>query len=267
MIVRWEELTGDRFPEAVEHCGGVCLIALSVIERHGHHLPLGTDMYQGRAALERAATLEPAMLYPDYVYTQISEARHLPGTISLDGDVVLALLDNVCREIARNGLKKIVLVSAHGGNRFLIPYFLDRQRERAQDYVVYGISGIGGGQRPDVPWDRAIDGHAGPGETSMMLAIRPDLVHLDRVPAGDEWRARGRLAALREAGAETGMWWYADHPTHYAGDAHPATADTGERLLDARAASIARAVRAIKADAETARLQETFYAAAARPAL
>src|SRR5262249_45004368 len=155
----------------------------------------------------------------------------------------LALLDNVCREIARNGLKKIVLVNAHGGNRFLIPYFLDRQREQPRDYVVYGISGIGGGQRPEVPWDRAVDGHAGPGGTSMMLAIRPDLVHPDRVPAGDEWRPRGRLGALREAGVETGMRWYADHPTHYAGDAHPATAEAGERLLDARAAVIARAVR------------------------
>jgi creatinine amidohydrolase len=245
----------------------VCLVALSVLERHGHHLPLGTDMYQGRAALERAAQLEPAILYPDYVYTQISEARHLPGTISLDGDVVLALLDNVCREIARNGLKKIVLVSAHGGNRFLIPYFLDRQRERAKDYAVYGISGIGGGQRPEVPWERALDGHAGPGETSMMLAIRPDLVHPDRVPDGDEWRPQGRLQALREAGVETGMGWYGDHPTHYAGDAHPATAEAGERLLDARAAVIARAVRAVKADRETARLQAAFFAAAGRPAL
>jgi creatinine amidohydrolase len=269
MTMRWEELTGDTFPEEVERCGGVCLVALSVLERHGHHLPLGTDMYQGRAVLERAAQLEPAILFPDHVYTQISEARHLPGTVSLDGDVVLSLLDNVCREIARNGLKKIVLVNAHGGNRHLIPYFLARQRERRCDYVVYGISGVGGGQggqRPEVPWDRAVDGHAGPGETSMMLAIRPDLVHLDRVPAGEEWRPRGRLRALREAGAETGMFWYADYPTHYAGDAHPATAEAGERLLDARAAVIARAVRAVKADSETARLQETFHAGAEHPA-
>ena len=264
--MRWEELTGDAFPEAAKRCGGVCLVALSVLERDGHHLPLGTDMYQGRAALERAVEREPAILYPDYVYTQISEARHLPGTISLDGDVVLALLDNVCREIARNGLKKIVLVSAHGGNRHLIPYFLDRQREQARDYTVYGISGVGGGQRPEVPWDRAVDGHAGPGETSMMLAIRPDLVHVDRVPAGDEWRAQGRLQALRAAGVETGMSWYADHPTHYAGDAHPATAAAGERLLDARAAHIARAVRAVKADTVTARLQEAFDAATEHPA-
>ena len=101
----------------------------------------------------------------------------------------------------------------------------------------------------------------------MMLAIRPDLVHMERVPESEEWRAQGRLQALRDAGAETGMACYADHPTHYAGDAHPATPEAGERLLDDRAAFVARAVRAIKADTETARLQQTFYAAAERPRL
>ena len=59
--MRWEELTGDRFAEAVKECEGVCLIALSVIERHGHHLPLGTDMYIGREILNRAAAIEPAI--------------------------------------------------------------------------------------------------------------------------------------------------------------------------------------------------------------
>src|SRR5207249_3560451 len=127
--MRWEELTGDEFPEAVERCQGVCLVALSVLERHGHHLPLGTDMYIGRAVLERAAKLEPVILFPDHIYTQISDARHLPGTVSLDAEVVLTLLDNVCREIARNELKKIVLISAHGGNRHLVSYFADLQRE------------------------------------------------------------------------------------------------------------------------------------------
>ena len=45
--MRWEELTGDRFAEAVEECEGVCLVALSVVERHGHHLPMGTDTISG----------------------------------------------------------------------------------------------------------------------------------------------------------------------------------------------------------------------------
>ena len=77
--MRWEELTGDRFAEAVKEVDGVCLVPLSVVERHGHHLPLGTDTYIGRSVLDRAATLEPAIVFPDYVFTQIPEARHLAG--------------------------------------------------------------------------------------------------------------------------------------------------------------------------------------------
>jgi creatinine amidohydrolase len=93
----------------------------------------------------------------------------------------------------------------------------------------------------------------------MVLASRPDLVKMDQVPADDEWKALDRLRSLREAGVEPGIWWYADHPTHYAGDARFADTAAGERLLDARAEMVARAVRAIKADNEANRLQDEFY--------
>jgi len=267
--MRWEELTGDRFAEAVQECEGVCLIALSVVERHGHHLPLGTDMYEGRGILERVAQLEPVILFPDYIFTQIPEARHLPGTISIDGELMIKLLDNVCREIARNGLKKIVLVNAHGGNFGLVALYNMLQLYTPRDYVVYLVNpfmALMSGQ-VEAPWPRDADGHAGPGETSMMLALRPDLVYMDRVPTDDEGKARNRLQALREAGVQTGIWWYADHPTHYAGNASFATAAAGAQFLDVMAAAVVRAVRAIKADTEAKRLQDEFYARSLAPAL
>jgi creatinine amidohydrolase len=264
--MRWEELTGDRFPEAVKECEGVCLVALSVIERHGHHLPLGTDMYEGRGLLSRVAALEPVIEFPDYYFTQIPEARHLAGTISIDGDLMVKLLNNICREIARNGLNKIVLVNAHGGNRGLNAFFNMLQLYTPKDYVVYLVDPIGTAtQGLEMPWDRADNGHAGPGETSQMLALRPDLVNMDLVPTDGEGRARNRLQALREAGVQTGIWWYADHPTHYQGDASFATAETGEQILDASAQYVARAVRAIKADTETKRLQDEFFARSTTP--
>jgi creatinine amidohydrolase len=98
----------------------------------------------------------------------------------------------------------------------------------------------------------------------MILAIRPDLVDMQKVP-DDEGKARNRLEVLREAGVQTGIWWYADHPTHYQGDASLATVETGERWLDAMAQALARAVRAIKADTESKRLQDEFFAAAEAP--
>jgi creatinine amidohydrolase len=65
---------------------------------------------------------------------------------------------------------------------------------------------------------------------------------ISKIPADDEGKARGRLQALREAGVQTGIWWYADHPTHYAGNAAHGMAEAGEHILDAIAQSIAGAV-------------------------
>lgn len=264
--MQWAELSGDDFGGAVTACQGVCLVPLSVIERHGHHLPLGTDMYIGRELCRRAAALEPAIVFPDTIFTQIPEARHLAGTISIDSDLIVRLLDNVCREIARNGLKKIVLMNAHGGNQNLLRFFNEQQLFSARDYVVYLVQSFAlRNATVHVPWQASSDLHAGAGETSLMLASHPDLVRMDQVPANDEGRARERLHDLREAGVHTGIWWYADHPTHYAGDARLATAETGDQLFETMAAALARAVRVIKEDSTTQRLQQEFYAASAAP--
>ena len=266
--MNWEELASDDFPQAVRDAQGVCLVPLSVIERHGHHLPTGTDMFIGRELCRRAAALEPAIVFPDVIYTQILEARHVPGTIALDAEVIMRLLDNLCREIARNGLKKIVLVSAHGGNHHFVRYFAQTQLASARDYVVYVVDPILTAESEAelaALWETEVDGHAGEQETSEILAIRPDLVQLDRAPADGEGLPLDRLKALNEAGAYTGIWWYGDHPTHYRGDGRPATAEKGNRLLDTHAQAIARVVRLIKQDQTTSQLQQEFYRASERP--
>jgi creatinine amidohydrolase len=266
--MRWEELTGDEFPAAVQQSEGVCIVPLSVVERHGHHLPLGTDTLIGRAVVERAAAIEPAIVFPDHIYTQIPEARHQPGTIAIDPDLMVQLLDNVCREIARNGLKKIVLVNAHGGNSGLVSLFNMLQLYGPRDYVVYLVQPIMAlfGSGVELPWSKSTDGHAGPGETSIILRQRPDLVHMDRVPDVEtDGRARGRLSALRNAGVQTGIGWYADYPTHYQGDASTATAEAGDLLLDLMTDAVVRGVRAVKADQDASLLQEEFFAAAGSP--
>jgi len=266
--MNWEELSSDDFPQAVTEAQGVCVVPLSVVERHGHHLPTGTDMLIGHELCRRAAALEPVIVFPDLIFTQILEARHAPGAIALDADLIVRLLDNVCREIARNGMKKILLVSAHGGNDHFTHFFAQAQLASTRDYVVYVAD-------PYLPpeeeaslaalWETTVDGHAGEHETSEILAIRPDLVHLDRAPADGEGLPLGRLKALNENGVYTGIWWYGDHPTHYRGDGRPATTEKGNRLLDTYARALARTVAAIKRDEMTPQLQREFYAAGEQP--
>ncbi len=196
--MRWEELTGDQFPRVVEQVGGVCLLPFSCIERHGHHLPLGTDMFIGRELCRRTAALEPAVIYPDFFYTQILEARHMPGTIGIEPELMLHLMENTCREIARNGLKKIVIVNAHGGNDHLIHFFAQIQLASRRDYVVYvpRPSYVDEDPGTAAQWETSIDGHAGERETSMILAIHPELVKPADIPENDEGLPMGRLKVL-----------------------------------------------------------------------
>jgi creatinine amidohydrolase len=110
-------------------------------------------------------------------------------------------------------------------------------------------------------WGTSVDGHAGECETSAIMVIRPDLVRLDQLRGDGEGMPQNRLKALRDQGVDTGIWWYADHPTHYRGDGSAGTAGKGERWLAARARALAQAVRVIKQDEETRRLQNEFFAA------
>jgi creatinine amidohydrolase len=264
----WYELTSDLFKTAVEQVEGVCLLPLSCIERHAHHLPLGTDMFIGRDLCRRAAELEPAIIFPDFIFTQILEARHCVGTIAISPDLILKLWENVCQEIARNGLHKIVLVNAHGGNDQLMHFFGQCQLASRREYVVYIAEPPLAAEAEaeiEAQWESSVDGHAGESETSMILSIRPDLVRREALRQDGEGMPQERLKALGDLGVYTGFWWYADHPTHYRGDGIPATAEKGERQLMARAEALAKAIRLIKKDQETPRLMDAFYTSAEKP--
>ncbi|HTX90681.1 MAG TPA: creatininase family protein [Anaerolineales bacterium] len=259
--MRWEELTGDLFPQAVKQTKGVCLLPLSCIERHGHHLPLGTDMFIGRELCNRAAEIEPAVVFPDFYFTQILEARHVPGTIGIEPELIIRLMENACREIARNGLKKIVIVNAHGGNDNLIHYFSQIQLASPRDYVVYVAQPSYNAEESAtaVQWETTVDGHAGERETSMIMAVRPELVNAKAMPANGEGMPQERLKALRDQGTDMGIWWYADHPTHYCGDGRPATAKKGEVWFADRSKALAKVIRTIKDDKKTKQLQDEFF--------
>ena len=106
------------------------------------------------------------------------------------------------------------------------------------------------------------DGHAGESETSHTLVSRPDLVHMER--AGSEsGRDQNRLDLPRNV--YTGIWWYAKFPDHYAGDGSAATRELGEFDMKAWAEDVANAIRAVKADQNSLRLQNEFYDKARHP--
>ena len=261
---KWEELTAPDFLQALDQAKGACLLPFGIIEKHGPAGPLGTDLINVRHSTLLAARQEYAIVFPEYYFGQIFEAKHQPGTIAYSIHLQLEMLQETTAEMARNGCKKIAIVNGHGGNNALIQYFAQTTLETPKDYVIYAITN-NPGQAPPAearPTRQGVDGHAGEGEMSNVMASRPDLVHPERAPT-ESGRDLNRLDL--PANVYTGIWWYAKFPNHYQGDAAGANAARGRALAQIRADSIANTIRAIKADQAGPRLQKEFFDQSRRP--
>src|SRR2546423_11788718 len=183
LSVHWEELTAADFRDAITRAQGTCLLPFGIMEKHGPHLPLGNDLLNVRYAALTAAKQESAVVFPEYYFGQIFEARHEPGTVAYSRGLQLQLLQETQARMGRNGCKKIIIVNGHGGNNSLLPYFAQSQLETPHDYVVYVVGIMRSAQgEPKHKSNPATDMHAGEGETSVSMIARPDLVHLERAP-------------------------------------------------------------------------------------
>ena len=255
LSVKWEELTAGDFVQAIEKAHGTCLLPFGILEKHGPHLPLGTDLINVRYAALHGAEQEYAVVYPEYYFGQIFEAKHEPGTVAYSASLQLELLQETAGEMARNGCKKVIIVNGHGGNNSLLPFFAQSQMASPRDYVVYIYQPTGPAPgRPPMKSD--FDSHAGEGETSHVMISRPDLVHMDR--AASESGADQKRQDL-PVGVYTGIWWYAKFPEHYAGDGAAANRALGEFDMKAWADGVANVIRAVKADQVSPRLQNEFF--------
>ena len=80
--VHWEELTAADFKDAIARAQGTCLLPFGILEKHGPHLPLGNDLLNVRYVALNAAQQEYAVVFPEYYFGQIFEAKHQPGTVA-----------------------------------------------------------------------------------------------------------------------------------------------------------------------------------------
>ena len=259
--LKWEEMTAGDFQQGLHKAQGTCILPFGIIEKHGPHLPLGNDLINVRYAVMHGVEQEYAIVFPEYYFGQIFEARHEPGTLAYSAKLQMELLQETTDEMARNGCKKILIVNGHGGNVHLLPFFAQAQLASPHDYVVYVFSR--GPTPPGRPAMKTkVDAHAGESETSHTMISRPDLVHMDRA-ATESGRDLNRLDL--PSGVYTGIWWYAKFPEHYAGDATAANTALGEFDMKAWADSIANTIRSIKADRVSQRLQDEFFQKAQKP--
>lgn len=257
---KWEELVASDWDRALEKSGYTCILPMGVLEKHGPHAPLGSDIIHAREWAARAAEIEYAVVFPEFIYGQVYEAMHQPGTFTIPSDLMWSLLQATVDEIARNGFKKILILNGHGGNNHFIRYFIQAQLEKKRDFAVYLHTPPADPEQNRKIMemrksDPSYDGHAGERETSTLLYLRPDLVIQDR--ADDE--SGKNLARLELTDLYTGIWWYASYPNHYAGEGSAGSRELGKLITDHYVESVVRNLRVIKNDIRTIELQDEFY--------
>ncbi|MCL2819963.1 MAG: creatininase family protein [Oscillospiraceae bacterium] len=258
----WDELTSKDFEKAVDKCDGVCVLPMGVLEKHGDHLPLGTDMYIATETVKAAAQKSPAVVFPYYFMGQILEARHASGTIAPSHNLIMDTLLVMCDEIHRNGFKKILLLSGHGGNYHFLPFFAQMFPGLNRDYAVYTAYIHDGSleelkEIQDKTGMTDMGGHGGFYETALIEYLRPELVHMDRVKV-EESAAMGRLDKVKEAGVYSGFGWYADYPHHFAGDPTGSSSENGKIIFDIVTRRLVRLINAVKEDDVTLKLIKEF---------
>jgi creatinine amidohydrolase len=232
------EMTWTEIEMAIQNGFETVIIPSGSVEQHGPHLPLLTDSLIGERVAEKTArkmgrTLVAPIIRPGLSYHHLA----FPGSLTLSPETFGHIYEEYCLALARHGFHNYILTSGHGGNFSFLDgislYLQDLLRQRG--YVARVIPEVNSaayvklqqnlvGERFGVPAEEAC-WHADVLETACMLAIRPDLVHMERAAAG--WVGDNTKIDLN---AKDFRDWT---PNGVLGDPRRATAEMGFALLDA----------------------------------
>jgi creatinine amidohydrolase len=262
----WSDLTTKQFAELAASPDVARLVAVlpvAAIEQHGPHLPLNVDalIVDGviKAALPHmgwnkagepaaaAADAVPALFLPTQKISLSTEHIGFAGTLTLSPQTVMALWMEIGASVARAGIKKLVLLNSHGGNVGLMDV-VARELRTKHNLIVYHTSWY------NLPLGDAVTGlfsaeehrfgiHGGDIETSMMLALRPDLVDMtltENFHSTSQDRAKKYPILGNGKSAKLGWQMQDYNASGAAGNAAEATADKGCALLDAAGLQLAK---------------------------
>lgn len=259
MQIRWEHLTPPEFKKLAKE-EQLCILPIGSLERHGEHMPFGTDALVAHSIACRAAEQEPCVVFPPYWFGQVHEAACFTGTINFPTDLLVKMLETLVDQIAQNGFKKILIVNGHGGNNHFLEYFSMSQLDREVDYTLYISFAYGGPKFSALDiWERPGGGHADEGETSLAMAAIPGTVKMDQQSFAEPIEPKSDLAHIKEKKIYTPLWWYGMYPENVTGNPCAGTPEKGEAALTAAAEDLADVIRTVKTDTAVPRLQKEFY--------
>jgi len=206
--------------------GAVLAVPLGSTEQHGPHLPLSTDTDVAVVLCRRLASARPDVLIaPPVAYGSSGEHDGFAGTLSIGQAAVERLVLELGRSATRT-FRRVLFVSAHGGNVEPVTRAVEQLRSRSRDVTLFQ------------PRREGSDAHAGHHETALQLALSPARVRMDRAVAGNTRPLVTLMPQLRANGVA------AVSASGVLGDPTTATAAAGAALLDQLAEDLVRQVAA-----------------------
>ncbi|MEM6382181.1 MAG: creatininase family protein [Pseudomonadota bacterium] len=234
----WSDLRASDF-ERSRLGEAVAVLPLGAIEQHGPHLPVGTDaqISQGMIAALRGAPLQSAdvLVLPAMQIANSVEHVDAPGTVSLGRELTIEMVFAVAASVHRAGVRKLVLINAHGGN---VGVMVDASHAIRQEFGMLCVAtnwmrlGLPGGIIAETA--RAVDVHGGHLETALMLALRPDYVAMGEARSFPSLQGdlAERYHLLRAYGPIGFGWMGRDlNAAGVVGSAAAATAEQGQRII------------------------------------
>ncbi len=199
--------------EAADHPASTLLVPLGATEQHGPHLPLSTDTdIAGAWCRALADRIGDALVAPALPYGSSGEHQHFDGTLSIGQVALEAVLVELARS-ATERFERVVFVSGHAGNAAPLTRAVTTLQSEGRNVVSL------------LPHLAGADAHAGHTETSLMLHLRPDRVHLERAEAG----CTEPISAILDEMVAGGV--IAVAPNGVLGDPTGASPADGERAL------------------------------------
>ena len=243
----WGELTWQEAEKRLNEID-IALLPVGAIEQHGPHLPLDTDAFDADYLARRVAmacSSPVPVVLPLIPYGVSYHHEDFKGTISISNDVLSRLVYEIGLSAAYNGIKKLVIINGHGGNSPALNYAAQMINRDAHIFVC-----VDTGETSDVDISRVTetpnDVHAGEIETSTSLAVRANLVKMDRaVRSVPEFSSR-----YLDFTGKRGILWYAHtrkiSTSGVMGDPTKASAAKGERIWETMVAHLVALVEDLK---------------------
>jgi len=243
----WEVLTWEEIEERLKYVD-TAILPCGSIEQHGPHLPVDVDYYDivylARKVAEACSDPKPFVL-PGIPYGVSYHHEDFKGTVSVTNDALARFVYDIGMNLAKNGIKKLILLNGHGDNAPTLKYAAQMINRDARIFVC-----IDTGETSDTDINAMIetpnDVHAGEIETSTTLALRPELVDMDK--ARDSTLSFG--SSYLDFTSARGVPWYV-HTSKISesgimGDPTKASAEKGRRMWEIMIAHLVKFVEEVK---------------------